>query len=208
MPVVEIHSKWGTGEYRGNPNQLGKVHGGPSFVQDMLAMGYPLGFVGGTDTHATMPGGYGHEPSHVGRPPGITAVWAPVLSRKAIYQGVKARSCYASSGERIIVDCRIAGVRMGTQRDDVDPAAPRRIEATVASEAQIESVEVVRNRETVFRQEGASWQLALDWTDTEPLAGVGLPPAGYLHSPFVFYYLRVTTAAGGQAWTSPVWLVM
>ena len=29
MPVVEVHSKWGTSEFRGNPRPLQKVHAGP-----------------------------------------------------------------------------------------------------------------------------------------------------------------------------------
>ena len=55
MPVVEIHSKWGTSEYRGNPNPLQEIHPGPSYVQDFLNRGLMLGFLAGTDTHATMP---------------------------------------------------------------------------------------------------------------------------------------------------------
>jgi hypothetical protein len=33
MPVIEIHSKWGTSEYRGNPNPLKEIHPGPMLVQ-------------------------------------------------------------------------------------------------------------------------------------------------------------------------------
>lgn len=207
MPAVEIHSKWGTGEYRGNPNPLGKVHPGPAYAQDLLCMGYPLGFVAGTDSHATMPSGYGREPSHVGRLPGLTAVRAPVLSRRAVYDAIKARNCYAVGGERIIIDASIAGGRMGTEIGRPDPGAPRPFVARVAAESQILRIDVVRNRETVYSQEGDSWLAELEWEEALPLSDVLLPPAGYMTRPFVFYYLRVTTASGAQAWTSPVWLV-
>lgn len=54
MPVMEIHSKWGSSEYRGNPHALKEIHSGMSYAVDFLNRGLQIGFVGGTDSHATL----------------------------------------------------------------------------------------------------------------------------------------------------------
>lgn len=206
MPVVEIHSKWGTGEHRGNLNPLHKIHPGPCYAQDFLAQGYELGFIAGTDTHCTMPSGFGNDSSHIDRLPGLTAVFAPELSRQSVYDGMKRRACYGTSLERIIVDGTIAGLPMGTRLVRADAGAPRRAAAFVAAESDIVRVDVVRNGEAVFSQPGAGWHMELAWTDEEALASIALDPTPAQPRPFVYYYFRVTCASGAQAWTSPVWL--
>ena len=67
--------------YRGNPNPLHDIHPGPSYVVDLLNRGLRLGFIGGTDSHATMPSGRGVESDAHDRLPGLTAVFADGLSR-------------------------------------------------------------------------------------------------------------------------------
>ena len=208
MPVVEIHSKWGTSEYRGNPNALHDIHPGPSYAQDLLAKGYRLGFIAGTDTHATMPSGFGEDSSHIDRLPGLTAVYSTGLSRSGVYGGIRRRRCYATSLERILIDARIAEQSMGTEHAWADPRAPRRIRASVAAESNVERVDVVRNGRDVYTQGAAGWEVELDWCDEDDLSSVALGPTPALPRPFAYYYLRVTCASGAQAWTSPVWLTL
>ncbi|HUU42167.1 MAG TPA: hypothetical protein VMX57_00220, partial [Planctomycetota bacterium] len=123
MPVVEIHSKWGTSEYRGNPDPLEKIHPGPSYVVDLLNQGFPLGFIGGTDTHSTMPAGFGTE--HLKRNPGMTAVMTGALTRENLFRAIVRRNCYATSLERIWLEVEIAGASMGRIVDGFDAARPR-----------------------------------------------------------------------------------
>ncbi len=202
MPVVEIHSKWGTSECRGNPNPLKRVHGGPSYAVDLLARGLRLGFVGGTDTHSTMPAGFGND--HLDRLPGLTAALAPELSRDAVFDAVRSRRCYATSLERVYLDVETAGAGMGEAVDWPDAARPRSVRATAAAQSEITSIDVVRNGETVYGESPGDWQGRLEWTDEAGLAGEALesPHLGR----FVYYYVRVTCASGAQAWSSPVWV--
>jgi len=204
MPVVEIHSKWGTSEYRGNPNPLKKIHPGPSYVVDLLNRGLKLGFIGGTDTHATMPAGYGYE--HLDRPPGMTAVIAERLTRESIYHGIRGRRCYAASAERIYLDAAVAGAKGGRTLRAADVPGPRRITLTAAGQSDIATVEVVRNGQTLHSQPAAAWHAAAEYTDADDLDAVALesPHLGR----FVYYYTRVTCTSGAQAWSSPVWIVM
>ena len=203
MPVIEIHSKWGTSEFRGNPNPLHKVHPGPSYAVDLLNAGLRLGFVGGTDTHSTMPAGFGDD--HLDRLPGMTAVLADELTRPAIFDGIRGRDCYAASLERIYLDVSIAAAAMGQSADWPDPAAPRAIEVAAAGRSDVTRIDVVRNGQTIHSQPVGDWRGGLSFTDTDNLAGL------WLESPhlgrFVYYYVRVTCTSGAQAWSSPVWLI-
>ena len=202
-PVVEIHSKWGTSEYRGNPNPLKKIHPGPSYVVDLLKQGFPLGFIGGTDTHSTMPAGFGRD--HINALPGMTAVMTDELTRESVFRAIRNRCCYAASLERILLDVDVSGTPMGQRIGWPETTKPREIRATVAAQSDITSVDVVRNGETVDTRTPNDWQAALSVTDTDDLKRLRLSSSHL--GDFVTYYIRVTCASGAQAWSSPVWLV-
>lgn len=195
MPVVEIHSKWGTSEYRGNPNPLAKIHPGPSYVADLLSRGLKLGFVGGTDTHATMPSGGGREAEHFKGLPGMTAVRATRLTRRDVFDAIRTRHCYATSGERILLLGTVAGLDFGQERSRGSLDGCPRLDVQVAAKSAIARIDVVRNGETIHSLEPGDWQARIDVTDEAPPAG-----------PLLYYYVRVTCESGAQAWSSPVWI--
>ena len=88
--LVEICSKWDIAE-----------ESGPRSVQTALAMGHRLGFVGGTDSHY----GLANQGSyHVNDGNGLACVVAPKLTRAAIWQALYDRRCYATTGDRILLD--------------------------------------------------------------------------------------------------------
>lgn len=206
MPVIEIHSKWGTSEYRGNPNPLKKIHPGPSYAVDMLNRGLKFGFIAGTDSHATMPSGRGMEPGHIDRLPGLTAVRTQELTRDAIYQGVRRRNCYATSLERIYLNITVAGVRPGESLDWLSPQKPRAIQITAAAQSNITNIEIIRNGTTIHKHPIEHWKETFTYIDEDDLNNVCLN-SKYLGN-FVYYYIRVTCSSGAQAWSSPVWLLL
>ncbi len=202
MPVLEIHSKWGTSEYRGNPNPLQTVHPGPSYAQDFLARGLRFGFVAGTDSHATMASGGGVEPGHIDRFPGLTAVFARDLSRQAVFEAMRSRHCYAASLERILLHGTVAGCRFGEASTlDRLPERPR-IEMDVAARSDLRRIDVVRNGETIHSEAPDGWRTRLVFEDGDPAGAVATAASGRR---WVYYYVRVTCSSGAQAWTSPVW---
>ncbi|NLO74797.1 MAG: DUF3604 domain-containing protein [candidate division WS1 bacterium] len=205
MPLVEIHSKWGTSEYRGNPNALREVHPGPSYVADFLRRGMVFGFMGGTDTHATMPAGRGVEHAeHLDGLPGMTAVRSATLSRETIFQALRRRQCYATSGDRIYLEATVAGSPGGEVLPIQDPGRPRGIAVFAAAPGDIERIEVLRNGDVLHAREIRDWHATLELTDEEPLGPCLLESAA--GKQFAYYYVRVTCTSGAQAWSSPVWL--
>ncbi len=204
MPVVEIHSKWGTSEYRGNPTPLLQVHPGPSFVQDLLAQGYRLGFVGGTDSHTSLTFCRDLETEAHRAQPGLTAVLADVNTRDAVFDAIQSRRCYAACGERILLEgVRCGGLEMG-QSGRLPPSGAVAVTATVAAESRIETVEVIRNNQVVHGVHPGDWKGQLDWIDPDP---ADAPPVVDIETGrrLVFYYVRVTAQADARAWSSPCW---
>jgi hypothetical protein len=205
MPVIEIHSKWGTSEYRGNPNPLKEIHPGPSYTRDFLARGLKLGFIAGTDSHATMPSGGGVEPGDIDRLPGLTAVRCPELSRQSVFSALRNRQCYAASSERILMHGSIAGRTFGEELLSDDLSTPPKIDVLVAAKSDIAQIDLVRNGETIHSVTPHSWKARVSYEDGEDLNKLKLG-SPHLRS-FVYYYVRVTCESGAQAWSSPVWIL-
>lgn len=201
MPVMEIHSKWGTSEYRGNPTPLKKIHDGPSYAVDFLNRGMVLGFIGGTDTHSTMPAGFGKD--HLTAIPGLTAVLTPELTRQDVFDNIRRRNCYATALEKIYLDVRMNGQKPGTIVSGFDPDAPRKIEVIAAAQSWIESVDIVRNGKTVHSEKGGEWKTEFTFEDTDSARGL-LLDSPHLGS-FLYYYVRVNAQRDARAWSSPVW---
>jgi hypothetical protein len=192
---VEIVSHWGSSEYEGNPFWLRRAWRGGGVV-DALASRYLLGFVGGGDNHNGAPG-QNHGPSRMRHMPyygGITACLIKENTRAAVFDALYERRVYATAGNRDFVDFSVNGAPMASVVP-VAAGAPL-VEAEVATEDKIKSVEVVRNGATVYAAPAAAGDdyLKFAWRDEE-----------YDGSPG-YYYLRVTSADGHLAFATPVWV--
>lgn len=190
--LVEICSLWDIAE-----------ESGPLSVQAALAMGHRLGFVGGTDSHY----GLANQGSfHVNDGNGLACVVAPELTREAIWQALHDRRCYATTGDRILLDFTIDGEPMGSENSvELAGAGPRTLRMRAAGTAPITRVEVIRNSEVVFSAGPQSDVWEEEWTDTSDLAAVAFAPTFPDDRPFVYYYLRIFQANRQRAWSSPIW---
>lgn len=196
--LVEVCSLWGISE-----------EGAAYSVQAALAMGHRLGFVGGTDSHY----GLANQGSyHVNDGNGLACVIAPDLTREAVWEALWERRCYATTGDRILLDFRMKvgdgeWVSMGTDAAaDLDDMRGRVLLMRVAGTERIDSVEVVRNNVVVYsaHPEGENWEG--EWLDDERLAEIALAPTFQGDRPFVFYYMRVRQRNRQIGWSSPIWL--
>jgi len=190
--AVEIYSKWGNSEYLGCPRAL-RNQATEGCVQTALARGLKVGFVASSDTHASRPGSDLAGDLFV-RQSGLTAVFAPSLTREAVYSAVKQRLCYATTGERIIMRFWVNGSFMGSDITVADGRSPKEMVLDVQGTTDLGRVEVVKNNDVIFRavrpglkcQEVVTDRTATGRTD--------------------FYYLRVIQVDGSMGWSSPVWV--
>ncbi len=175
-------------------------------VQDALARGLRLGFVGGTGTHVGLAGE--HRSALSGLDPeeivvgGFTGVLAEELTRQSLWEALGARRCYATLASHILLSVKLNGHWMGSELTEAQVASKRKLDIKVAGARELESVEIVRNNQTVAQFDCDAVLFEQSWTDSEPLASV--PKLG--DPATVFYYVRVTQRDRRMAWSSPFWV--
>jgi hypothetical protein len=170
--------------------------GNGASVQDALAKGYRLGFVGGTDNHCGWPGrafgrceGMGMHPPHT---QSLTGVWTGAIERQAVYDGLASRHAWAVWNTRALVWFGINGALMG---DGLTWAPGQELTARIriCAEAPFQTVELVSERQTL-------WQQSFSATEIDTSVAVP-PPAADTH-----VYLRALLRNGGMLYASPVFI--
>jgi len=192
-PLVEIYSCWGSGEYFGNPLQCVETDVRPaSFVDAALQRGFRLGFIASSDAHEGAAGDATSPYNPIGA--GLAFVWAPELTREAVFDALADRWCYATTGARMVLRFSVNGTAMGR---DAPRSGKRRniLRLEVAAPDRLREIVIVRNgREAAVRSCRRSAD-AWEWVDEAPAAG-GTN----------FYYPRIVMQDGETAWGSPVWV--
>ena len=148
-PVVELYSSWGEFEW---------------MLRESLERGYRVGVVAGSDGHKGRPGSSYPGASTFGVYGGLSCILAAELSRSAIGEALKARRCYATSGQRIIVQALCEGRPVGSRfRLDRPPAFDLEIVGT----DELEQIELWRGNDLLqswpAKQERSPDQLRLSW---------------------------------------------
>lgn len=129
--LVEIQSGHGTFDW---------------FGDKYLQNGYRVGFVGASDNHTGHPGFSGMTNRQLG---GLAAVLAPENTPDGIFDGLRNRATYATTGERIILDATLNGAGIGQELSRADE---RTISCTINGTAAIDSIDVIKNGTVVYTQ--------------------------------------------------------
>jgi hypothetical protein len=183
-PLIEIAQARGSYEYEGCftglefANDCTRVSG--HYIHDGLNRGMRWGLVASGD--------------HGGRQ--LAAVFAPKLDRDTIFLALKEKRAYATSGERMFLDVRVNGRFMGEEFVLEEGSKKRTIKIKAAGTSPVVEVDLFRNGRSIHKWAVNGLTLALDWEDREPL----LNRESY-------YYVRAIQADGGQAWSSPTWVI-
>lgn len=131
-PLVEMVSMHGTFEW---------------FANNYLRNGHTVGFVGASDDHSGRPGySGGFLTGPLQQFGGLAAVLADELTTDAVFDAMKQRQAYATSGQRTLLDFRLNGQMMGRR---LPYSADRKIEGRVMGTSPIDTIDVVKNGETV-----------------------------------------------------------
>ena len=131
-PLIEVMSMHGTFEW---------------FARSYLSRGHQVGFVAASDDHLSHPGYSAPNRNTLSQRGGLGAVLAPERSRDALFDAMKARQTYATTGDRIILDVELNGVGMGQRAPS---AGTRTVTGRVIGTAPIESI-------TLFKNDRAIW---------------------------------------------------
>ena len=194
-PIVEAYSCWGSGVEHADPLwRKAEKHG--AGVYSALARGHRLGFIGSGDSHAGAPGRSfpqdrywcAHEKS------GFACVYAPELTREAIFDALRNRRCYATTGVRMILEFSVDDCPMGGELKVADPARPRMIRVHAIAEAPLKHLRIIKNNVELCRREVARDEEYFEYADTAPARNGD------------FYFVHVAQADDNAAWSSPVWV--
>ncbi len=169
--------------------------------------GMRLGVVAGSDMHRLKMGHLCEAPGEVwsgdrsgwDQTAGLQATFAADLTRKDLYEGMKNRHAYGTTGARMVLLFSCNDSPMGSQ---VELGRDHRPEFSIQAGGSAELSEI-----TVCRFDGKAWtepeiidlteeftdRYSATWEDKEfNQSGI--------------YYLRVTQKDGQQAWSSPIWV--
>ncbi len=220
-PVVEIYNCWGSSECteaEGNPRPI-KIEGKKEAtaregaIRGALNRGCRFGFIaGGLDDR-----GIYEKLSEDGfklYSSGLTAVVAAEHSRERIFEALRKRKCYATTGVKMIISFRISGAEMGDAIDtQTKPglAVIRFMTAHIAGTSKLETVEIIRNGQVLKTYYPDSFKFDLQEFDRDFIETIMLHSeikgAGDTEkSPFIYYYLRVIQSDGQIGWSSPIWV--
>jgi hypothetical protein len=214
--VVEIYNAWGSSETTkkegnllpiGTSGKVGVQESAEGAIQKALMNNCRFGFVaGGLDDRGTYAPFF--EGDQIQYFPGLTAIIATEHSRASMGEALYNRSCYATTGERIIVGLYIAGMAMGSEVSTAQKHGlmiNRHISGFVAGTTRLKSVEIIRNGKVLKAFKPDSYSLDFAFDDMTPLEKVTIATKDK-KPPFVFYYLRVVQEDGHMAWSSPIWV--
>ena len=178
QPVAEIFQARQSYEYLGCPRQApdGMTVKG-YYLQDAWAAGIVIGVIA--------------SPDHGGGN-GKMGVWAKGLTRQAIFDAVRARHTYGTSGAKMALRFSAGAAMMGDKV--ARPNGAIRFDLEAVATGEIREAVIFRNNEIVHRAAPGKARFALTWTDTAP------PKARSL-----WYYARIHAADDELAWSSPIW---
>ncbi|MEM7352995.1 MAG: CehA/McbA family metallohydrolase, partial [Acidobacteriota bacterium] len=198
-PVTEIVSVHGSSEAADSPSVIHQPVAG-NFVRDALGRGYRFGFLGSSDGHDGHPG-LGHLASPTG---GLAAILADELTREAVYQALRARRVYATSGPRILLRVSFGGHPMGSEialgaagtEGPAAPLGPDTLIVRAIAPAPLSRVDVIRSGQVVEAYDCQG--------ERECAFGADFPDltAGE------YLYVRAVQGDGGAAWSSPFYFVV
>ncbi|MCP5118277.1 MAG: DUF3604 domain-containing protein [bacterium] len=199
-PSLEIYSTHGQSELYdpetglSYENQKGRISlPGPHYARDGWKTGARMGVIASSDNHSSQPG-MRHD--------GLAAVLAPRLDREAIFNGIRTRHSYGTTGERIWLDFRVNGRHMGSEF--TLPDGEPEITFRAAGTDEIVFLEVVKLDLGTKQFE----RLGVMRPDSEDVEGRFWDKDFHGES---MYYLRLkqrNLVRGREvwAWSSPIWV--
>ncbi|MHC4872891.1 MAG: DUF3604 domain-containing protein [Planctomycetota bacterium] len=207
-PVVEIYSHHGQSEVycphhilsyefnrMRNPEKRSNVSGfGKFYAQDYLKDGIRIGFIGSSDEHT----GQGGKPHG-----GIAAVFAPELSRDNIFTAIHQRDCYATTGERILLDFKVNDTQMGKETK-LSKGEKIKVQFDIWGTENLIRAEILRYRKGIDND----FEPVVTFHPTPQSPDASIEYEEELEADTIYYgrVIQYPLEWPGMAWASPVWV--
>jgi hypothetical protein len=215
--VVEIFNAWGSSECLGKEGNIYPIKGGKKGIsesaegslQKALNAGCRFGFVaGGYDDRGPYSDLY--ESDQAQYTPGLTAILAKEHNRASLLEAINNHSCYATTGEKIILSLNIANFSMGAEIETkLRPGLEynRHITGFAIGTQPLTQAVLIRNGKVWKKLEIVNGVAEFEIDDSDMLDQIALESTKENQLPFAYYYLRAVQSDGHCAWSSPIWVI-
>jgi len=187
VPVVEMFQCRGNAEYPGCPREINLERHRPNKSEKayinyaLKEKKYKMGFIASGD----------HNSMGVG----VAALWVKELSRKGIFEALRNRRCFATTGDKMIIDFRVNGSISDIKKHIEE--APE-ISINVKGQRELDKVEILRNSAVIKEYK---------ITESSLLFRETFKDENYMSEKEVlYYYVRVTQQNNEIGWSSPIWI--
>lgn len=199
--VIEVYSQHGSAEYPGCPREIPYLRkqvqkssktNEDCYIHDALKQGFRMGFIAGSDTHSGRPGF--SDWTRVCRTYfcGLTAVFATECTREAIWEALYSRHCYATTGNRSILEFEINGRPMGSEIS-IDSGTTREIYINCKADGQLYGLKIFRSGKIWIDEKLYGQTVQKKYTDKNRTRND-------------WYYARLDLNDGEMVWSSPIWI--
>jgi hypothetical protein len=129
---------------------------------------------------------------------GFACVYATELTREAVFDALRSKRCYATTGVRAILEFSVNGCDMGGELDLRDPSEPRVIRLHVIGTDRLKSLRIIKNSEDLVQRDLGREEEFLEYHDTSAARNGD------------YYTVRIVQddEDGNTIWGSPVWVNM
>ena len=211
--LLEIYSCWGSREHWGGRYPDIRLDRHPDrTVHAVLAKGVIAGLGAGSNSRLGIGTDAVRAEAGRGYRAGLTAVRAEETSQDSIFEALRQRQCYATTGHRPLIGFSIDGHEMGSivevAESNRDLIRERRISARVFGTSDIDRIEIVRNNVEICTYRGDDVDVTFEWVDQQDLTRIVLQREVRGRAQSCYYYLRITQKDGQLAWTSPIWFLL
>jgi len=179
--VVEVYQIRGSSEHEDCPHQIKdvtKLKG--CFVKDGLSREYKMGFVASGD--------------HNSMGTGLAVILVKDITPAGIVEALRARHCYATTGDKIFVDFRINGHLNG---EEIQTSDNPHITAVIEGTDSLTDIVIFKDGKIIYQRDAMQLEgkknFRVDFTD-EHFAGSS------------YYYLRLIQKNNHIGWSSPIWV--
>lgn len=190
--IVVIPHAHNPGDFRQSDPQLEPLieimsaHGSFGwFMRGYLSHGHEVGVIAASDDHLSRPGYSSPNRDTLAQRGGLGAVMAPERSRDAIFDGMKSKHTYATTGDRIILRMDVNGTGMGERAAFSEERA---ISGRVIATAPIRNLTLYKNDVQLWQQDylleesaAAEQEILLSFFSDETPHFRGDAPRGWRH---------------------------
>ncbi|NGX62738.1 MAG: hypothetical protein KR126chlam6_00138 [Candidatus Anoxychlamydiales bacterium] len=210
--VVEIYNAWGSSEMsakQGNPRPIsGKVKENENgSIQKALLANCRFGFVaGGLDDRGIYSKFFDTDQTQYS--PGLSAIISKDHSRDSLMEALQKKSCYATTGPRIVANFSVANEPMGSEISSAHKPGlvyNRYITGYVIGTTKLKEVVIIRNNKILTKFTPDDFICNFTYDDTENLLDICIK-SDKEKPPFIFYYVRAVQEDSNIVWTSPIWV--